>query len=174
MVQLEPTAYSGAKSGGMFASAMSYGIAKAKWKAQVRGGRATVRLRVTDPTPTFYFYFEMKHGTLSYSGGPGGMFGGLSTPSQFTLVRLESKKDRRELIVGEFGAYRASAGTREKDVVDFDFQKLSPGNYKVVPRNNLQPGEYCFFSTGQAGTTVGMSGPVGGGMLFDFGVNPAE
>jgi hypothetical protein len=178
MVQLEPTAYSGAKSGGIFKSAMTYGIAKAKWKAVVRGARASVR--TTEPTPTFYFYFEQKHGTLSYAGVPASayMFGGLSTPSQFTLVRLESKKNNRELIVGEWGAYRASSGTREKDVVEFDLVKASPGIYRVVPRSNLQPGEYCFFNTGQTGTTVGMAGPVGGGggggMLFDFGVNPAE
>jgi len=176
LVQLEPTAYSGAKSGGVFKMAMTYGIAKAKWKAVVRGARASIRM--TEAAPAFYFYFEMKHGTLSYSGGPASMFGGLSSPSQFTLVRLVSKKNNRELIVGEWGAYRASSGTREKDVVEFDLVKVSPGVYRVVPRSNLQPGEYCFFNTGQTGTTVGMAGPVGGGggggMLFDFGVNPAE
>jgi len=173
MVELQPTAYSGAKSGGIFKSAMTYGIATAKWKAVVQGARASVR--ITDPTPAFYFYFEKKHGTLSYSGGLASMFGGLSTPSQFTLVRFEPKKNSRELIVGQWGAYRASSGTREKDVVGFDFVKLSPGVFRVVPRSNVEPGEYCFFNTGQ----VGFAGPVGGGgggggMLFDFGINPAE
>jgi hypothetical protein len=181
MSELEPTAYSGAKTGGVFTSGLTYGIKKAKWKAIVRGGRAN--LRITEHAPTFYFYFEQKHGTLSYSGVPASafMFGGLSTPSQFTLVRLDPKKDHRELIVGQWSMYGASSGTREKDVVEFDLKKVAPGIYEVTPRNNLEPGEYCFFNTGQGapGATVGMQGPVGGGgtgggMLFDFGINPAE
>jgi len=176
MTLLEPTAYSGAKSAGVFTSTVTYGIAKAKWKAVVRGPRADVR--ITEPMPKFYFYFEQKHGTLSYAGNS--MFGGLSTPSQFTLARLAPKKDRRELTLGEWGLFRASSGTREKDIEQFDFKKVAPGIYEVTLRNNLQPGEYCFFNTGQttAAGTVGMSGPVGGGsgggMLFDFGINPAQ
>jgi hypothetical protein len=167
MTALDPTAYSGTKTGGMFTSAMTYGIHKAKQKAVVRGGRANVR--ITEELPTFYFYFEAKHGTLSNSGGLAGWFGGLSTPNQFSLVKLESDKDSRTLVVGEFGAFGASSGTRNKDVTEFDFTKVSPGIYKVVPRAALQPGEYCFFYTGQ-NTAMG----AGGGNLFDFGINPAE
>lgn len=167
MTQLDPTAYSGGKSGGTFTSGLTYGIKKAKWKAVVRGGRANVR--ITEQSPTFYFYFEQKHGTLSYAGGAGSWFGGLSSPNQFSLVRLESKKDSRELVVGEFGATGASTGTRGKDVTEFNFEKVAPGIYKVVPRADMQPGEYCFFYTGQ-NTAMG----AGGGNLFDFGINPAE
>jgi len=173
MTQLEPTAYSGGKLTGMFTTGLTYGIKKTKWKAVVRGRLA--RVRITEHAPTFYFYFEQKHGTLSYSGVPGGafMFGGLSAPSQFTLVRFDPKKDHRELIVGEWGAYRASSGTREEDVQDFDFERVAPGTYKVTLRKDLEPGEYCFFNTGQA-TPAGPMGGYGGGMLFDFGINPAE
>lgn len=167
MTGLDPTAYSGGKSGGVLGSAMTYGIHKAKWKAVVRGARANVR--ITEQSPTFYFYFEQKHGTLSYSGGAGSFFGGLSSPNQFSLVRLESKNDSRELVVGEFGAYGSSTGTRDKDVADFNFEKVAPGVFKVVPRADLKPGEYCFFYTGQ-NTAMG----TGGGTLFDFGINPPE
>jgi hypothetical protein len=172
MTAIEPTAYSGAKTGGVFTSGLTYGIKKAKWKALVRGARAN--LRITEPEPTFYFYFEQKHGTLSYAGGAGSWFGGLSTPNQFSLVRLESKKDNRELIVGEFGAYGASSGTRSKDLTEFDYEKVAPGIYKVVPRAEMRPGEYCFFYTGQATPVGPMGGGGGGGMLFDFGINPPE
>jgi len=176
MTQLQPTAYSRAKTSGMFASIITSGIAKTKWKAVVRGERASVR--ITEPKPTFYFYFEQRHGTLSYAGSAF-MFGGLSTPSQFTLVRLQSKMDHRELIVGESGILGSSSGTREKDIVEFDFKKVAPGIYEVTPRKNLEPGEYCFFNTGQTvGPGIaGMPGPVAvgvGGMLFDFGINPAK
>ncbi len=57
-------------------------------------------------------------------------------------------------------------GVSSKDAMEFDFEKLAPGIYKVIPRTGLEPGEYCFFYTG-AGAAVG-------GQLFDFGINPAQ
>jgi len=167
MTQLDPTAYSGGKSGGVSKSAMTYGISKSKWKAVVRGARATTR--ITEAKPTFFFYFEQKKGSLSYSASWAMWFSGASTPNQFTLARFDSKKDERELIVGEFGATGSSMGTRGKDVVEFDYTKAAPGIYKVTPRVDMEPGEYCFFYTG-TNTAMGM----GGGQLFDFGINPAE
>jgi hypothetical protein len=167
MTQLEPTAYSGTKSGGMWKTGLTYGIAKSNWKAVVRGDKASIR--TSEARPTFYFYFEQKKGTLSNSGAWTAWFGGLSSPNQFTLARFEPKKTDRELVVGEFSAYGSSTGTRSKDVVDFDFQKVAPGIFKIVPRDDMQPGEYCFFYTGQ-NNAMGM----GGGNLFDFGINPAQ
>ena len=167
MVQLEPTNYSGAKTGGMFTSALTRGITKRNIKVAVRGGRASIR--ITDPTPTFYFYFERKSASLSYSAGWESWFAGTSSPNQFTLARFESRKDDRELVVYEEGAFRASKGTRGQDVVEFDFQKMAPGIYQVRPRTDMEPGEYCFIFNLQNAVRGG-----GGGSLFDFGVNPAE
>jgi len=53
--------------------------------------------------------------------------------------------------------------------VDFDYQTVAPGIYKVVPQRDLKPGEYCFFFTGQT-TAMG----AGGASLFDFGVTPPQ
>lgn len=164
MVQLEPTVYSGGKTGGLFKSAMTYGIAKAKWKAVVRGNRANLRL--TESRPTFYFYFEEKGSSLSYSGT---FLAAASSPNEFILARMESKKDERQLITGEMGALGASTGTRSKDTVPFDTQKIRPGVYRVQPRSDMEPGEYCFFYAGST-QAMGMTG----GKLFDFGINPAE
>jgi hypothetical protein len=165
MTALEPTVYSGGKTGGIFKSAMTYGIAKAKWKAVVRGNRAG--LRITEQRPTFYFYFEEKAGSLSHSAGFGAA---ITSPNEFILARMESKKDERELVMGEMNAFGASQGTRSKDTVPFEMQKISPGVYRVQPRTDVEPGEYCFF---YAGGTQAM-GMQGGGKLFDFGINPAE
>jgi len=162
MVALEPSVYSQGKSGGMFTSAMTYGIAKAKWKAVVRGDRSN--LRTSESTPEFWFYFEEKSHGLSQSAG---YFTAASSPNEFILAKMEQKDKDRELIVSEFGAFRASAGTRSKDVMDFDFEKVAPGVYKVTPKSPLKPGEYCFF---YAGTNMGMG--MTGGKLFDFGIDP--
>lgn len=164
MVQLEPSVYSQGKSGGMFAAGMTYGIAKAKWKAVVRSPRAN--LRISEERPEFWFYFEQTTHGLSYSGS---FFGGASSPNEFILARMEKKSNERQLVVGEFGAFGSSTGTRSKDIVDIEFQKVAPGIYRVVPIRPLAPGEYCFFYAG-ANMAMGMAG----GKLFDFGIDPAR
>jgi len=160
-VQLEPSVYSQGKTGGMFKSAMTYGIAKSKWKAVVRNPGAT--LRITDPNPEFWFYFEQTAHGLSYSGT---FFGGASSPNEFVLVKMDRKKHERELIVGEWGVTGAEMGTRGKDTVPYEFEKVDPGVYRVWPGHALPPGEYCFF---YAGTAMGMG--MTGGKLFDFGID---
>lgn len=164
MVQLEPSVYSAGKTGGVFASAMTYGIAKAKWKAVVRGARSN--LRISEEKPEFWFYFEQTNPGLSHSGS---FFGGASSPNEFILARMDKKGKDRELVVGEFGAFGSSTGTRSKDVIDIEFKKIAPGVYRVTVTQPLQPGEYCFF---YAGTNMAMG--MAGGKLFDFGIDPAK
>lgn len=65
MVMLERAAYQGAKTGGMFASAMTYGAVKMKTKAVIPGTKAA--LRITDTKLTFYFYFDDKAAGLGRS-----------------------------------------------------------------------------------------------------------
>ncbi len=159
MVQLEPTVYSGTKTGGLFASAMTYGIASAKMKASIRNPHAIIRVSTTNAV-TFYFYFEQASSGLSNSAGIGAYFTGATSPNEFVLLRMESKKNDREVVLSSFGAYRMSTGTQTKDSVDFTTTKIVPGVYKVSV-STLSPGEYCFYY----GTTTAQH------KLFDFGVN---
>jgi hypothetical protein len=157
MVQLEPTVYSGTKTGGLFTSAMTYGIASIKMKASVRNSHAVIRVPANGD---FYFYFEQASSGLSNSAGIGAYLTGATSPNEFVLLRMESKKNDREVVLSSFGAYRMSTGTQTKDAVDFTTAKVAPGVYKVsIPK--LQVGEYCFFY----GT------PMTQHKLFDFGVN---
>ncbi|HEV2352240.1 MAG TPA: hypothetical protein VG028_20595 [Terriglobia bacterium] len=164
MTELEPTVYSGGKSGGFWKTRMTYGIAKSKWTSVVHGGRAA--LRITEARPTFYFYFDVKNSGLSTSG-TWGM--GASSADEFLLAKMEEKKDEREVIMGQVNAFGASMGTSSKEVISFDAQKIRPGVYKVQPRTDLDSGEYCFYYGGSA-QAMGATG----GKLFDFGINPAE
>lgn len=161
-MQLEPTVYSGGKTGNVFGSVMSYGISKMKWKAVVRAPRANQR--IAEEKPEFWFYFENTSHGLSNSGGFGA---NASSPNEFVLARMNAKKNERELVVGEFGAFGASTGTRSKDTAPFRIEKIAPGIYRVTPEGPLPPGEYCFFHAGGA-TAMGVSS----GKLFDFGVDP--
>jgi hypothetical protein len=161
LIMLEPTVYSQGKSGGQFASAMSYGIAKIKWKAVVRNAHANVK--IGDPQAVFYFYFEEKGAGLSHP-----QFGGTSTPNEFTLLKFDVKKDTRETTVMKANAFGSSAGTDDKANIPFTFEKLKPGIYKVTTKAPLASGEYCFLGAGIGGAFA--PGAAQANRLFDFSV----
>lgn len=171
MVQLEPSVYTQAKSGGMWKSAMTYGIAKVKSKAVLSNRDA--RLQVNTPRPVFYFYFEVKNAGLSNSGNT--WTGASTSPNEFVLVKMEEKGNSRELTVGQFNAFGAQSGTLDKYARAFDYEKVAPGVYKVTPRVALEDGEYGFFYGGSAPlATYGYFGAAGGPKVFDFGVTLAR
>jgi len=168
MVELERTAYQGAKTGGMFTSALTYGIAKAKSKAIISGKAASIR--VGDSTPTFYFYFDEKSAGLSSSSYFSGQ--NISNPNQFALIHLGTEKNTRSAEIGEFSMWGASSGNNQKDVVAFKSEKLKPGLYKVTLSGTLKPGEYCFMAApGATSSYAGVAGTTAAHDLFDFGVD---
>jgi len=158
MTQLEPTVYSGTRTGGLFKSAMTYGIASAKMKANIRNSHSAIRL---GSNTEFYFYFEQTSAGLSNTTGVGAYLTGATSPNEFVLLRMESKKNEREVVLMSFGAFRMSTGTQGKDASAFTTTKIAPGVYRVSAPA-LKPGEYCFYY----GTTMQMQG-----RLFDFGVD---
>ena len=121
----------------------------------VPGSQASVR--VEEPRPVFYFYFETK---------AGGMGEGPTNPSDFALVKLDKKKNQREVVVGRAGLTGISSGVSSKDAVTFDSENVRAGVFKVVPKEDLKPGEYAFFFATSA-QTMGISG----GKLFAFGID---
>jgi hypothetical protein len=168
MVVLERAAYQGAKTGGVFTSAFTYGIAKVKTKAVIPGKQAGIR--ISGAKPVFFFYFEDKSAGLgrSYFGSVN-----VSNPNQFALVRLDVGKSFRSTMVGQFSMWGASAGTNEKTVVPFKSERIRAGLYRVEIADGIRPGEYCFI----ASAGVPSAGAYGAGAstasdLFDFGVDP--
>ena len=169
MLMLEPSVYTQGKTGGVFASAMTYGIAKIKMKAVLRGAHSNAR--VSDPQPVFYFYFEEQSAGLSHASTP---FGGTSTPNEYTLLKFDVKGETRETVVGQANAFGASGGTDEKAVTNFTYTKLRPGVYKVMLNAALAPGEYGFMSAAGQGivaTPYGGAATTTNSRVFDFGRN---
>ncbi|MGA2372253.1 MAG: hypothetical protein ACLPPV_17920 [Candidatus Korobacteraceae bacterium] len=164
LVELEPTVYTQGKSGGVFKSAMTYGIAKVKWKAVVRGPHAAIA--TTDPDAVFYFYFEEKGAGLSHSSFS------TSTPNEFTLLRFDVKKEERETIVMQANVFGSESGSQDNATIQFTFSKLRPGVYKVTPNAPMHPGEYCFLSAQTGGAFA--PGAAAANKVFDFGIIPAE
>jgi len=155
MIQLEPSVSKQQKSGGFLQSAVTYGIAKIKFKAALNGRNAA--LQVNDRRPVFYFYFEVKNAGLSTSSYYA------TNPNEFSLVKLDVKSNTREVTVSQANAFGAQSGTMDKAACAFTYEKIAPGVFKVTPQEDLTDGEYGFYNA--AGV-----GPSGGAKIFDFGI----
>jgi hypothetical protein len=162
MTMLEPTVYQGTAAGGA-AFMLTFGIAKVKAKAVIRGAHATVK--TNDSNMIFYFYFEEVNPGLSYAS-----YDVPTTPNEFTLLKFDQKSNSRETVIMTANAFGSSTGTDEKANTGFSFTKMRPGVYKVTPNAPLPPGEYCFLSPPRVRAHEAPSG--GTSRLFDFEVLP--
>jgi hypothetical protein len=152
MVELEPSVYSQSKSG--VALFMEFGQT-VKTRAIIHSAHA--ELVTTNRQPVFYFYFEHAESGLSDIHGA-------TSPNEYILAQFEvaENDNERRLVMGSLNAYSGGQkGTDSKSVRSIDFQKLSPGVYKVSPKDVLANGEFGFFYGGETD----------GDKVFDFGVN---
>ncbi len=86
------------------------------------------------------------------------------TPSEYVLVKLDEKSDRREFRQTTGGVIHASSGAG-KNSLDFDAVKLAPRTYRVK-LGNLAAGEYGFLPPiGPANQSAS-----GSGRIYSFGV----
>ncbi|WP_310571000.1 hypothetical protein [Gemmatimonas sp.] len=159
---LEPNSYTAGKTSNMVGSALTYGIAKMKFKAVIQNGHASIQTR--DGSAEFYFVFEKSQATLGGAGVPWGA--SLTSPNQFVLMRLDERAQQREVTTASANAFGAQSGTDAKYAVPFTFTKLRTGVYRVVPNAVLAPGEYAFFPASPGG-----QGTAGAARLYDFGVS---
>jgi hypothetical protein len=135
-----------------------YRIVKASRKAEIPGPRAATR--TTDANPVFYMYFPPTSNI--------GDERSISSPTQFSLLSLEDKKNHRETAVAKaamFGGY--SYGNDAKKTSLFGTERIRPYAYKVTVSVNLKAGEYAFIaSTTMAGSATGATV-----VIYDFGVD---
>ncbi len=149
--KLYPTVSSQNKSGGYLLTAMTYGIAKSKTKASIRGTEAS--LKISERKPTFKFIFanneeSNKDMITTY-------FNQASSPNEFMILKMDKKENSREFVTGTMNSYSSSSGIENKYVVPFDINDLGNGMFEVTPSNELSSGEYCFL---YAGTSSGAYG----------------
>lgn len=159
MTQMAPNVSAQNRTGGMFTSAMTYGIGKVKTKANLPGTAAS--LQVQETTPVFYFYLDTKSGGLNTSSGVP------STPNEFTLVRFNVRSDNREVTIAKGNAFGMKGGLSDEYVMPFDAQDMGNGIFKVTPKTALKNGEYGFYLINSGGSNTGASV---GAKFFDFGV----
>ena len=165
---LEPTTISQQQSGSGVLSGLTYGLKSVKSRAAIRGARANVRIE--NAQPEFLFCFEESQAGLSYTTK------GAVNPSEFPLVSLtvNRKKRQRSFVVGKINQWSGSrAGATPQELRDLKFDRIKPGVYDAEPVEDLRPGEYAFYFSGE--TPGGFAGAYGGGgsggKLFPFGVD---
>lgn len=134
------------------------GFVNGSRKAEIPGPRAAVR--TTDANPVFYMYFPSSANIGNESS--------ISSPTQFSLLALDDKKDHRETAVAKVGLFKGvSYGNDAKKTSLFRAERIRPYAYKVIPSVSLTPGEYAFIAT----TTMAGSAQGATVVIYDFGVD---
>jgi hypothetical protein len=150
-------AISQSKVGGKAGSMFTYGMRNEHWDAYLNG--PTSNNVVNERQPVFFLYVP--------DGG---------SSSDFVLISLEKKGDRREFQIGSFGGITGGkTGVKRDKEVAFTAEHAGVRTYKIKLDAAIKPGEYAFFmGTGQQGTMAGgsmggaRSGGSASGRVYDF------
>jgi hypothetical protein len=155
-VYVEGQAISQAKVGGKAGSMFTYGMRNEHWDAFLDGPQS--KNVIQESQPVFYLYV------------PEG-----SSASDYVLISLEKKGNRREFQIGSFGGVTGGkSGVKRDKEIAFGVEHAGIRTYRVKPNLPMKPGEYAFFmGTGQQATMAGGSGSArsGGaaaGRVYDF------
>ncbi|WP_221796192.1 hypothetical protein [Aquisediminimonas sediminicola] len=165
MIKIDATVTNQAKTGGIFGYALTGGLASMSVKAAIQNETARVRAK---GQPFFYFFFDESNATNGQSNGAwlAGTAATVSSPGEFTLIKLNKKDGRREARVGSVNIAGAKTGVMDKDRIQFDYKMVRPGVYKAKMTTPLESGEYGFI--------YAIAGSGSGGALtariFDFSV----
>jgi len=145
-----------AKVGGRAGSIFTDGLRNQHWDAVLDGPTSPNRVR--DRRPAFYLYV------------PDGASG-----SDYVLIKLNKKGNRREFQVGSFGGISGGkTGVKRDKEVPVQAQHVGIRTFKINLDQDLTPGEYAFFmgmgqSAMMSGATGGdRSGGVAAGRVYDF------
>ncbi len=159
--RVDPTISSTTKSGGFgtaLAQGMTYGIAKDKLTSSIAGNES--RMKIFNTNPVFYFYFESNNNPDAGNW----FFAAATSPNEFALVKMDEKKNSREMQVGNANAYGSSSGIPDKVKVAFEYAEEAAGVYKVTFLQPLKEGEYCFLYASSTPTRYSNN------KVFDFGI----
>lgn len=164
MIKIDPTTTSQMKTGGVIGYALTGGIASMSMKVSITNQTARVR---TATQPIFYFFFDDSRPGANASTFLGTTFLA-SSPNEFNLIHLNRKGDHREAKVGKVNLGGAKVGVMDKDRIEFSYDTVRPGVFRVTPNEALEGGEYGFlYSLGGNGI-----GGAASSRIFDFGVDP--
>lgn len=154
-MRVEGEILSQAKVGGRAGSTFTYGLRAQHWDAYVNG--PTSKNRIKETHPLFYFYV------------PDG-----ASASDYLLIKLEKKGNRREFQVGSFGGITGGkSGVKRDKEIPFKSEHVALRTYRIEIDQDLKAGEYAFFmGTGaqamMSSNRGGSSGGSASGRIYDF------
>lgn len=132
------------RTGGVFAAALTSGIASAKLNGSIKNPKSTLRLAGTVEV------------TIKCPEGVSAM--------EYQLLRLDEKKDHREFQAAKMNLAGSQSGAN-KNAIDVKFEKVAPRTYKAS-LTNLKKGEYGFLPPGAALS----SSTASSGKIYSFGI----
>ena len=157
-ILIQGQALTNAKVGGKAGSFFTDGLRNQHWDAYVEG--PTSKNVVRERRPAFYIY--VPDGTDS---------------SDYVLLKLNKKDNRREFQVGSFGGITGGkSGIQRDKEVPFKAEHVGIRMYRIALDSEFKPGEYAFFmGTGQSASMSGArggnrSGGVASGRIYDFNI----
>jgi len=116
---------------------------KMKVKTVVPGAAAATRLTVA--RPAFRFCFAAPAAASGASSDYVGVTKGVS-PRDYQLVRFDVQGDQRQLTLAAFGGFSGPEGKVSQSAIPFTTEEVAPGQYRVTPARDLEPGQYGFLS----------------------------
>lgn len=155
--RIEGQNISQAKVGGKAGSMFTYGMRNEHWDATLDGPQS--KNVINERQPVFYIYV------------PDG-----ASASDFVLIELEKKGNRREFQIGSFGGITGGkSGVKRDKEIAITSEHAGIRTYKITLNAAMKPGEYAFFmGTGQQATMAGgsmggaRSGGAAAGKVYDF------
>ncbi|MEO6093560.1 MAG: hypothetical protein ABIT04_02880 [Novosphingobium sp.] len=166
LVRIDAVVTNQAKTGGIIGYALTGGIASMSVKAAIQNQSA--KTHSVTRRPAFYFFFDESNAANGavQATWAAGTAATVTSPGEFTLVRLIQKSGRRQARVGSVNLAGAKTGVMDSDRLAFDYTLVRPGVFRVVPTTELTPGEYGFIYSVAGG---GAGGAVTA-RIFDFAV----
>jgi hypothetical protein len=163
MIRIDATMSNQLKTSNLWGYALTSGLSSLKMKAVIPN--ATARVHAFTHRPTFYFYFNQSSALAALSDFSTSFTANATSPNEFSLIRFDPKKDRREASVASINILSGmKSGISDKARISFTYDDVAPGVFRVTPDSDLPSGEYGFmYSIGaQAGSIA---------RIFDFSVS---
>jgi hypothetical protein len=157
--KVDPTVMGNTRTGG----GSFYGFGGTKTTSSISGSLS--RLQISEAKPVFYFYFERNNNPYADNW----WFATATSPNEFVLVKLDQTKESRIIEIGSstsiggFGGGNGS-GIPEKTKIQFSYDQVSDGIYRVSFQQDLKPGEYCFVYASDTPSRFSNN------KVFDFGI----
>jgi hypothetical protein len=112
----------GVKTKGMGKAMLTWGLSEMRVAQIYSGAQSSVQL--SERKPIFY------------------VRGYAVSERDVQIMRLEKKKDHRQIQIASIAAFNPKPGYRQRDIYDAAIARIAEDVYKIMPASELEPGEY--------------------------------